>query len=153
MELADPALGLVGKVDALRRRDGALIPDEHKRGRARRDGTTPVARPSDRLQVVAYAALIEAATGQAIPEGRVRDHADNVTVRVPIDDAARADLAEAIATARRLRASTERPPVADNERLCARCSLAPACLPEEVRQAANPDRFVAMAAYGDYGPG
>ena len=25
------------------------------------------------------------------------------------------------------------PPIADNERLCARCSLAPVCLPEEVR--------------------
>ena len=96
--------------------------------------------PSDRLQVIAYAALIESATGQPIAEGRVRYHADNVTVRVPIDDAARADLAEAIATARRLRESTERPPVAENERLCVRCSLAPVCLPEEVRQADDPDR-------------
>src|SRR5918997_6866624 len=38
LELADPALGLVGKVDAIRRRDGSLVPYEHKRGRARRDG-------------------------------------------------------------------------------------------------------------------
>ena len=35
------------------------------------------------------------------------------------------------ATARRLRESVDRPPVTDNERLCARCSLAPVCLPEE----------------------
>ena len=33
------------------------------------------------------------AFGQPVPEGRIRYHADNVTVRVPIDDAARADLA------------------------------------------------------------
>ena len=131
--------GLVGKVDAIRRRDGSLIPYEHKRGKARRDGKAAEAWPSDRLQVVAYAVLIESATGQAVPEGRVRYHADNVTVRVPIDDAARADLAEAIATARRLRESTERPPVAENERLCVRCSLAPVCLPEEVRQADDPE--------------
>ena len=98
-ELADPALGLVGKVDAIRRRDGALIPYEHKRGKARRDGKVPDAWPSDRLQVIAYAALIESATGQGIAEGRVRYHADNVTVRVPIDAQARADLDEAIATA------------------------------------------------------
>src|SRR5918997_50902 len=96
--------------------------------------------PSDRLQVVAYAALIESATGQAIPEGRVRYHADNVTVRVPIDEAARADLAAAIAEARRLRESTERPPVTENERLCVRCSLAPVCLPEETRQAEETGR-------------
>src|SRR3954468_21650194 len=83
MELTDPALGLVGKVDAIRRRDGALVPYEHKRGRARRGAdNSPEPRPPDRLQVVAYAVLIEAATGQAVPEGRVRYHADGVTVRV-----------------------------------------------------------------------
>ncbi|HEX8204036.1 MAG TPA: type I-MYXAN CRISPR-associated endonuclease Cas1 [Isosphaeraceae bacterium] len=140
LELADPGLGLVGKVDAIRRRDGSLLPYEHKRGRARRDGKVAEAWPSDRLQVVAYAVLIESATGQAIAEGRVRYHADNVTVRVPIDEAARAELAEAIATAWQLRETTERPPVAENERLCVRCSLAPVCLPEEVRQAEEPGR-------------
>src|SRR5947209_11941563 len=56
LELADPALGLVGKVDAIRRRDGSLIPYEHKRGRARKEGKVAEAWPSDRLQVVAYAA-------------------------------------------------------------------------------------------------
>jgi CRISP-associated protein Cas1 len=140
LELADPAMGLVGKVDALRRRDGSLLPYEHKRGRARRDEKTPAAWPSDRLQVIAYAVLIESATGQTVVEGRVRYHADNVTVRVPIDARARADLDEAIASARRLRQTTERPPVTDNEKLCVRCSLAPVCLPEEVRQADDPDR-------------
>src|SRR5215210_2111353 len=72
LELADPGLGLVGKVDALRRRDGSLLPYEHKRGRARRDGKVAEAWPSDRLQIVAYAVLIESATGQTIAEGRVR---------------------------------------------------------------------------------
>ena len=84
--------------------------------------------------------LIEASTGAAIPEGRVRYHADHATVRVPIDAAARAELADAIATARRLRESPDRPPVAANDRLCVRCSLAPVCLPEEARQAEHPDR-------------
>ena len=140
LELADPSLGLVGKVDAIRQRDGALIPYEHKRGKARREDKRPEAWPSDRLQVVAYAVLIESATGQAIPEGRVRYHADNVTVRVPIDAEARSSLSEAVATARRLRQSDERPPVAENERLCARCSLAPVCLPEETRQSEDPSR-------------
>jgi CRISPR-associated protein Cas1 len=140
LELADPDLGLVGKVDALRRRDGSLLPYEHKRGRARREGKTAEAWPSDRLQVIAYAVLIESATGQPVAEGRVRYHADNVTVRVPIDVQARDDLAEALTLARRLRQTTERPPVAENERLCVRCSLAPVCLPEEVRQADDPGR-------------
>jgi CRISPR-associated protein Cas1 len=61
-------------------------------------------------------------------------------VRVPIDDQARADLRQALAEARRLRDSVERPPIADNDRLCTRCSLAPVCLPEEVRQDRQPER-------------
>lgn len=140
LELQDDTLGLVGKVDAIRRRDGALIPYEHKRGRPRREEGKPEAWPSDRLQVVAYAALIETAMGQGVAEGRIRYHAENVTVRVPFDEAARADLAAAIAEARRLRESTERPPITENERLCVKCSLAPVCLPEESRLAADPDR-------------
>jgi CRISPR-associated protein Cas1 len=140
LELADPVLGLVGKVDAIRRRDGSLLPYEHKRGKSRRDGKTAAAWPSDRLQVIAYAALIESVMGQFVAEGRIRYHADNATVRVPFDEAARTELREAIALARRLRESTERPPVAENERLCVHCSLAPVCLPEEVRQAESPER-------------
>jgi CRISPR-associated protein Cas1 len=140
LELADPALGLVGKVDALRRRDGSLLPYEHKRGRARREGKTPEAWPSDRLQVVAYAVLIESATGQVIPEGACATTPTTSPSASRSTSTARAELAEAIATARRLRESTERPPVAENERLCVRCSLAPVCLPEEIRQAEDPGR-------------
>jgi CRISPR-associated protein Cas1 len=141
VQLRSDALGLVGTVDCLRRRDGSHLPYEHKRGQpARSPAGAAEAWPSDRLQVTAYAALLEDAFGQAVPEGRVRYHAANVTVRVPIDAAARRELADAIDTARRLRRSLERPPVADNERLCASCSLAPVCLPEEVRHDRRPDR-------------
>jgi CRISPR-associated protein Cas1 len=141
LELTSPALGLTGKVDCLRRRDGSYLPYEHKRGQPRRepDGSTSP-WPSDRLQVIAYAVLLEEAFGQPIVEGRIRYHAANVTVRVPIDEPARTELREAIAAARRLRESVERPPIAENERLCQRCSLAPVCLPEEVRQERDPAR-------------
>lgn len=138
-ELASETLGLVGKVDCVRRRDGSFVPYEHKRGKsARSDEGVPEAWPSDRLQIVAYAVLLEEAYGQPVPEGRIRYHAANVTVRVPIDAAARAELQQALDTARRLRNSVERPPIATNERLCQRCSLAPVCLPEEVRHSADP---------------
>ena len=104
LELASDSLGLVGKVDCLRRRDGSHLPYEHKRGRpARAADNSPDAWPSDRLQIVAYAVLIEEATGETVPEGRIRYHASNTTVRVPIDAKARADLSSAIAEARRLR--------------------------------------------------
>ena len=95
LELADPEMGLFGKVDAIRRRDGSLLPYEHKRGRCRRGDSGPEAWPSDRLQVIAYAALIASTTGQPVAEGRIRYHADNVTVRVPFNDEAREELSAA----------------------------------------------------------
>lgn len=140
LELASESLGLVGKVDCVRRREGAYLLHEHKRGRpARLADNTPEAWPSDRLQVIAYAALLEEAFGQPMSEGRIRYHAANVTVRVPIDDRARLDLREALAEAHQLRETLERPPITDNARLCEHCSLAPVCLPEEVRHDRNPE--------------
>ncbi|HKP47536.1 MAG TPA: type I-MYXAN CRISPR-associated endonuclease Cas1 [Pyrinomonadaceae bacterium] len=149
LTLQSERLGLRGKVDCLRRRDGSLIPYEHKRGRAARldfgkdktdassQSSKPCAWPSDRVQVVAYAMLIEDVTEQSITEARVRYHQDNITVRVPVDESARAEVRRAIERARSLNSSVERPPVTTNERLCLKCSLAPACLPEEARRAAE----------------
>jgi CRISPR-associated protein Cas1 len=139
LELTSRTLNLTGKIDCLRRRDGRYLPYEHKRGQpCWADDSAAGAWPSDRLQVVAYAVLLEETFGQSVSEGRIRYHAANVTVRVAIDDQARADLHKAIAAACRLRESVDRPPIADNERLCQRCSLAPVCLPEEVRQERDP---------------
>jgi CRISPR-associated protein Cas1 len=138
LEMACETLGLVGKVDCLKRRDGTYIPYEHKRGRAYREGKRASAWPSDKIQISAYAMLLEVKTGEPVPEGRVRYHSDNVTVRVPLDENARNAVLDAIARARQLGRSTVRPPVASNDRLCIRCSLAPVCLPEEERLAANP---------------
>ncbi|WP_416667838.1 type I-MYXAN CRISPR-associated endonuclease Cas1 [Egbenema bharatensis] len=134
LTLENEALGLRGKVDALRTRNGQTIPYEHKRGRCHRgENNQPQAWESDRLQILAYACLIEAVLGITVPEGRIRYHADNVLVHVPLDESGRQDVQAAIQQARQLRLSTERPPVTTNERLCVRCSLAPVCLPEEVR--------------------
>lgn len=139
-ELASKALGLTGKVDCLRRRDGSLIPYEHKRGRAYRENEKPMAWSSDALQVSAYGMLLEEETGKVIPEGRVRYHADNITVRVPLDEAARDGVRAAVARAKELRTLTNRPPVTDKDYLCAKCSLAPVCLPEEERFVSDPSR-------------
>jgi CRISPR-associated protein Cas1 len=129
--------GLKGRIDCVRRRDGMIVPYEHKRGRSARsrEGVAET-WASDRLQVIAYAALLEEQTGREVSEGRVRYHADNVMVRVAIDERARDDLARAVARARELQSTVVRPPVTENERLCVRCSLAPVCLPEEARLAA-----------------
>jgi CRISP-associated protein Cas1 len=148
LESAD--LGLRGKLDAVRRRDGTWYPVEHKRGRAKKgDEGPPGVWPSDRVQVVAYAMLLEEHLGQTVSEARVRYHRDKVTVRLPILQGDRAEVLMAVERARALARSPERPPVAANERLCVRCSLAPVCLPEEARlaeaEATEPERSPAEA--------
>ena len=132
--LESAELGLRGKVDALKTRNRQTIPYEHKKGRCYRSrDNKPQAWESDRIQILAYACLIEKALNIVVPEGRIRYHADNVLVHVPLDEAGRQAVAAAVSRARQLRQTTERPPIATNERLCARCSLAPVCLPEETR--------------------
>lgn len=136
LNLESERWGLTGRIDCVRRRDGMIVPYEHKRGRSARSREGAAQTwPSDRLQVIAYALLVEEQTGREVTEGRVRYHADNVMVRVGIDEQARDDLARAVARARELQSTTVRPPVAENERLCVKCSLAPICLPEEARLA------------------
>ncbi|MCA9695357.1 MAG: type I-MYXAN CRISPR-associated endonuclease Cas1, partial [Myxococcales bacterium] len=138
LDLESSALGLRGRVDALRQRDGGVYPVEHKRGRPKPlDGGGYTAWPADRVQATAYAVLLEEHLGRPITEARVRYHQPEHTVCLPIDEAARSELRDKVARARALRASTERPPVTDNERKCVRCSLVPVCLPEEARLASS----------------
>jgi len=133
-------LGLKGKVDAIRKRDGALLPIEVKKGHAA-PGEGPLsAWESDRVQVAAYALLLESTQDVQITEGRVRYLTDHKTVRVPIDDELRNKVHALIQRARALRLEVVRPAVTDNERLCPRCSLAPVCLPEEERLAQDAHR-------------
>ena len=136
--LTSEELGLRGRVDALRTRDGQTIPYEHKRGRCHRDeNKQPQAWESDRLQILAYCYLIESALGIKVIEGRIRYHADNVLIHVPFNEEGKKIVSKAIALARQIRTSTQRPPVTENERLCTRCSLSPVCLPEEARLVHN----------------
>lgn len=138
-DVTSDTLGLTGRMDCLRRRDGRLVPYEHKRGRCRKEGKTPCAWESDAVQAAAYGMLLEEDTGSPVDEVRVRYHADNVTVRLPLDATLRERVVAAVDRARVLRSTVSRPPVSSNDRLCLRCSLAPACLPEEDRLATDPD--------------
>lgn len=131
-------LGLRGEVDLLRSLDGALVPYELKRGRAAGRKGAREAWETDRLQLAAYALLVEEQFGQQVPEGRVRYLADRMTIRVPIDKALRAQVHQAIGRARALSSSVQRPPVTTAEGRCVRCSLASVCLPEEARLSADP---------------
>ncbi|MCK6511262.1 type I-MYXAN CRISPR-associated endonuclease Cas1 [Myxococcota bacterium] len=138
LSLSSESLGLVGKMDAVRKRDGQWIPYEHKKGRSMRGDRKPQAWPSDALQVAAYAMLLEEHYGCVIEEGRIRYHAEKITVRVLIDSSLREAVRSTVLRARALRASLERPPITTEENRCLRCSLAPVCLPEEERHQSDP---------------
>jgi CRISPR-associated protein Cas1 len=131
-------LGIRGTVDVVRRRDGVLVPHEHKRGRSAGTKGARETWDTDKVQVGAYAMLLEEASGTPVPLARIRYHADNVSLVVQVDDALRRRVLVTIQRARELRTSIERPPVTTEERRCIRCSLAPVCLPEEVRLGEDP---------------
>lgn len=137
--LESERLGLRGKVDCIRTRDGAVIPYEHKRGRCHKGETSPEAWQTDRVQAFAYGILVRECLGVAVPEVRIRYHEDNTLIRLPLTEAAEGEVLSTIKRARELQASVERPSVASNEHLCVRCSLAPICLPEEERLAEDPE--------------
>lgn len=133
-ELSSEKIGLVGRVDGIEHREGGWVPYEHKRGRARRESNgdgTPW--PSDELQAIAYAMLLEEFIQKPVTEARIRYHADSLTVRVPLTPERRQAVLAAVRKARALRIEHVRPAVSPNERICIRCSLAPVCLPEEER--------------------
>ncbi len=132
-QLSSATLGITGKVDALKRADGQRIVYERKKGKADKKGEHARAWPSDALQAAAYTMLLEEKLNCSLTEARIRYHASNLTVRVPVGEQARSKVIAAIERARELRRQPDRPSVAENEKLCRTCSLAPMCLPEEER--------------------
>lgn len=134
LQLEDAELGLVGKMDAIRTRSGEVYPYEHKRGRSNQGQ----AWNSDRIQVGAYAMLMERAKGLVVNHARIRYHRDNKTVIVSIDQELRNEVKAHIQRANKLRAQESRPPITSNENLCVSCSLSPVCLPEETRKTDDP---------------
>ena len=133
MEVASARLGLRGRVDFFRSEEEGLIPVEVKRGKARRTAIGLAGWASDVLQVAAYAMLLEDSVGTSVRHARIHYVADGAWVRVVVTDELRKDVGTAVAEARRLSASSIRPPVAENENLCRHCSLSRVCLPDEER--------------------
>ncbi len=150
LTLESDELGLYGKMDVVRTTNGQMIPFEYKKGCAHIEQNGDVTPwSSDELQVGAYALLLEQHTGQLISEARVYYATDHRTAIVPVNESLRAKVKDAVKRASSLRKSLQRPAVATNERLCAKCSLAPVCLPEEERLLHEPDRTVGIAFPAD----
>jgi CRISPR-associated protein Cas1 len=138
--LTSEKLGLTGKMDAVRHRNGNWVVYEHKRGKPLlKKGEEPQAWESDITQAAAYSLLLEEHFQRELDEARIRYHGHNVTVIVPLTAENREKVYRAIQRARELRTVTTRPPVCESSRKCLKCSLAPVCLPEEERFAQSRD--------------
>ncbi|MCY4648303.1 MAG: type I-MYXAN CRISPR-associated endonuclease Cas1 [Gammaproteobacteria bacterium] len=137
LHVVSSRLGLQGRVDFFRSDREELIPVEVKRGRAKRTDTGLTGWPSDVLQVGAYAMLLEESLETAVGHARIHYARDRAWVHVNVTDDLRRDVQDAVDEARRLSASSRRPPVAENENLCKHCSLSGVCLPDEERSVEN----------------
>lgn len=126
--LSDEEWGLSAVIDRVDHREGSCVPVDHKKGRPQADGRP---WPADRVQVLAYAALLEAA-GYMVDHGELFYAEEHVTVPVAWDDDASTELRELVAAARELAgAPVSPPPLIDSPR-CPRCSLVGLCLPDEM---------------------
>lgn len=129
IELASERLGLVAKMDVIEGEDGVLTPIDFKKGK--RPHVEGGAYEPERVQLCVQALVLED-NGYRVGEGFLWFAGSRERVPVTFDEELRARTREA-ASGLRLAASARRiPPPLDNSRKCARCSLLPICLPDEV---------------------
>lgn len=143
-------LRIVGRLDVLEERSGALTPVEYKSGRRGPRG----AWRNDAVQLCALALCLEEQTGERIEAGVLFTFEDRARTKVRFDEALRAETERVIAEAHALADSPIIPPPVYSRR-CEGCSLKPLCLPQEVnRLRARPaqrDSLRALAAEGAKG--
>jgi CRISPR-associated protein Cas1 len=130
VELSDPTLGIVAKIDVLELEGDRACPVDTKKGK--RPHVERGAYDPERVQVCAQGLLLRA-HGYRSESGFIYYAGSNERVEIPFD----AELvALTLAKAAELRAAaaegTLPPPLVDSPK-CVRCSLAPICMPDEVR--------------------
>lgn len=124
--LSDPGWGLTAVIDRVDHGE-TTIPVDYKTGSAPRHGG---AWPADRIQILAQAALLEAA-GYRVEYGELYYRKSHRRVEVAWDGTARQDLRTAIDSAREVAEQLQAPPPLTDSPKCPRCSLVGICLPDE----------------------
>lgn len=119
-------LRLVGLVDVVEWRDGAIAPVEYKRGKLGR-------WRNDHAQVCAQALCLEERLGVTIAQGYIFSFAQRRREDVPLTPELRAWTEELIVEAQRIAGLASAPPPTTQKVRCRPCSLEPLCLPDEVR--------------------
>lgn len=146
LTLSSSTLRLTATLDLAEINGRSAVPVEYRKGRPHRHDPIPPDDPgedvlppatvdpwpTDRVQVGLQAILLEEA-GYTVPEAILYYAAARQRLRVPVDDALRAEALRTLALAQAA-AKGPRPLPLVNDPRCVRCSLQPICLPDEVNQ-------------------
>jgi len=127
--LASERLGLTAELDVLEAGDGCVTPVDIKTGK--RPHVAEGAYLPERVQVCVQALLLRDA-GYTCNEGALWFADSRERVRVDITDELVSTTLRAASELRLTVASGRLPPPLDHSPKCARCSLLPICLPDEV---------------------
>jgi CRISPR-associated protein Cas1 len=130
VELSDPALGLIAKIDLVEVADGSVQPVDVKKGK--RPHVERGAYDPERVQVCAQGLLLRA-HGHRCDLGVLYFAGSNERVTVDFDDELIALTRSRLVELREAARAPALPPPLENSPKCVRCSLAPICLPDETR--------------------
>lgn len=145
LELSSERLGITAKLDLVEADNGGgVIPVDTKKGRPAKGGGS---WDADAIQVCAQVLLLREA-GYRVEYGELYYAQTRQRVRVEITDDLIARTLQTVTAARALAARPTPPPPLRSSPKCARCSLAPICLPDELnvlsgREPAKPRRLIA----------
>ncbi len=144
LELSSDALGLIARLDLAEFEGRRAVPVDYKRGR--RPHVARGAYEPERVQLCAQGLLLQE-HGYEATEGVLYFSASRERVPVVFDDELLAATRAAAAGLRLIASGHQIPPPLENSPKCARCSLAPICLPDELhclRHAETPPRPLAV---------
>jgi len=145
LELSSEKLGITAKLDLVEGVEGGgVIPVDTKKGRPAGDGGT---WEPDAIQICAQVLLLRE-NGYNADHGEIFYVATKQRIHVAITDDLIARTLQIVAAARELAARPTPPPPLQSSPKCARCSLAPICLPDELnvlagRAQTKPRRLIA----------
>lgn len=122
-KLASETLGISGKIDRVEIYKGSLVPVELKSGSPPKEG----AWESHKIQLAAYALLLEDNFETNIPEGIVQYIDSGKRVSVFINPFLKDQVKELASSVKTLLASKDPPAIAENRNKCSSCSLREKC--------------------------
>ncbi len=152
LSLSSSRLGLTATLDLAEFSGRHAVPVEYRKGKAGRKATgrspedaeeakgpphtRPEPWPTDRIQVGLQALLLEEA-GYTVKETILYYASEKLRLKIPYDSQLRTEALDTLEAAKQCALGPRPSPLVDDPK-CPRCSLQPACLPDEINQQRAP---------------